>query len=277
MKTFYRPEMNVSGNISFSPSAGKPKKFIDYLIKNNLSLNLDSNFSALSRSDFYLAHSKTFVDAVLELERSNGFSNKSKEIADSLPFTSGSFFSAAQYALEKNENTFSPTSGFHHASFLSPSGFCTFNGLMISAIKIKEMQLANRIGIIDCDQHYGDGTDDIIKKLKTTYVKHYTFGGEGISPGYADRWLIDFEKIVSEFYDVEIIFYQAGADPHIDDPLGGTLTSEQMRRRDEILFSTAKKLGIPIVWNLAGGYQTPIENVLELHKTTYLIANECSR
>jgi acetoin utilization deacetylase AcuC-like enzyme len=108
-------------------------------------------------------------------------------------------------------------------------------------------------------------------------VQHYTFGGEGINPASADRWLIEFEKEVNEFNDVEIIFYQAGADPHIDDPLGGTLTSEQMRRRDQILFSTAKKLGIPVVWNLAGGYQTPIENVLELHKTTYLIAKEYSR
>ena len=71
---------------------------------------------------------------------------------------------------------------------------------------------------------------------------------------------------------MDIIFYQAGADPHINDPLGGSLTTEQMRKRDELVFKTFSKLGIPVVWNLAGGYQDPIEKVLALHKTTYEIA-----
>ncbi|MDD3051408.1 MAG: histone deacetylase, partial [Candidatus Cloacimonetes bacterium] len=69
-----------------------------------------------------------------------------------------------------------------------------------------------------------------------------------------------------------ILFYQAGADPHVDDPLGGILTTEEMRKRDEIVFGFAKNTGIPIVWNLAGGYQSPVSKVLDLHENTYRMA-----
>ena len=54
----------------------------------------------------------------------------------------------------------------------------------------------------------------------------------------------------------------------VDDMFGGYLTSEQMRLRDEIVFKFCKKNNIPVAWNLAGGYQTPIQKVLELHETT---------
>ena len=52
-----------------------------------------------------------------------------------------------------------------------------------------------------------------------------------------------------------VLLYQAGADPHIDDPLGGALTSSQLARRDTIVFDGCRVLGLPIAWNLAGGYQ----------------------
>jgi acetoin utilization deacetylase AcuC-like enzyme len=72
--------------------------------------------------------------------------------------------------------------------------------------------------------------------------------------------------------DSDVILYQAGADPHVDDPYGGFLTTMQLRRRDEIVFKAAKKAGVPIAWDLAGGYQTErdgsIPKVLEIHDNT---------
>jgi acetoin utilization deacetylase AcuC-like enzyme len=74
-------------------------------------------------------------------------------------------------------------------------------------------------------------------------------------------------------YRPGIILYQAGADTHIDDPLGGLLTSEQMRERDRAMFSIAHDLSIPLTWNLAGGYQIEpdgsIPRVVELHLNTF--------
>jgi acetoin utilization deacetylase AcuC-like enzyme len=64
------------------------------------------------------------------------------------------------------------------------------------------------------------------------------------------------------------VLYQAGADVHIDDPLGGVLTTEQMTERDRIVFAAARTHATPIAWNLAGGYQRPLGKVVDLHSNT---------
>ncbi len=73
--------------------------------------------------------------------------------------------------------------------------------------------------------------------------------------------------------DCDVILYQAGADPHIDDPLGGWLTLAQLRERDRIVFEQARHYGVPIAWNLAGGYQNPLRKVLDIHDNTLV---ECA-
>jgi len=50
--------------------------------------------------------------------------------------------------------------------------------------------------------------------------------------------------------------------------LGTYLTSSQLAERDRIVFEKALELEIPLVWNLAGGYQEPLEKVLEIHRST---------
>jgi acetoin utilization deacetylase AcuC-like enzyme len=78
--------------------------------------------------------------------------------------------------------------------------------------------------------------------------------------------------------DCDVVLYQAGADPHLDDPLGGWLTTEQLRRRDAGVFASFREIGVPVAWNLAGGYQKAadgsIPRVLEIHDNT---AIECVR
>lgn len=133
MKIFFRPEQNVSGNISFSPSAGKPHQFVDYLKAKGLSVEIDDGFSPLTRAEMSLAHDPKFVNSVLDLHILNGFGNKLKSVADSLPYTSGSFLAAAREALKTGFNACSPTSGFHHAGYDFARDFCTFNGLVIAA------------------------------------------------------------------------------------------------------------------------------------------------
>ena len=76
--------------------------------------------------------------------------------------------------------------------------------------------------------------------------------------------------MVRSFADCDLLIYQAGADPHINDPLGGFLTTAELAERDQIVFSAAKAGGIPLVWNLAGGYQEPVAHILEIHRNTIL-------
>lgn len=68
----------------------------------------------------------------------------------------------------------------------------------------------------------------------------------------------------------------------MDDPHGGFLTSKQMRERDAIVFAFCYANNIPLVWNLAGGYQeellpngqTSIQKVLDLHHASM---QECAK
>ena len=66
----------------------------------------------------------------------------------------------------------------------------------------------------------------------------------------------------------DIVLYQADADPHVDDLLGGWLTTDQLKIRDHLVFLEALKLGLPVAWNLAGGYQQPLRRVLDIHDQT---------
>lgn len=176
--------------------------------------------------------------------------------------------SAAREAICNGAVAVAPTSGFHHAGYSTVARFCTFNGLMVTALALKAEGLANRVGILDLDQHYGNGTDDIIRTLNIDFVEHFTSGAEYLWESQADAFLRRIPVLVASMKDCDVILYQAGADPHIDDPLGGWLTTEQLAERDRFVFETASELAIPVAWNLAGGYQTPLRKVLDIHDNT---------
>lgn len=270
LKVFYSPNQTVRDNNSYSPSAGKPEHVVNQFLKTGR-IDLRSGWLPLSQDDISIAHDAKFVDDILKLRKVNGFNNKLASVAASLPYTAGSFFHAAKYALENNTAAMSPTSGFHHSGYDSCHGFCTFNGLMIAAFLLWRDYAISKIGIIDFDAHYGDGTADIISSVKgaSDVIEHLTFGAFAENGMNFNLWLDRLEAdLIERFNDCNILFYQAGADPHIEDPLGGFLTTSQMKRRDEIVFKVAKKLNKPIVWNLAGGYQNPLQKVLDIHNNT---------
>lgn len=272
LKVFYNSNQSTDKNNSFSPSAGKPA-IIAKSFAESPYVEIVSDFKPLTINQIAVAHDKQHVVDVMNCLKDNGFSNRIQEVANTFPWTNGSFYAAAETAYLEKCATMSPTSGFHHAEYRLCEGFCTFNGLMITAILLTQKYNLKKIGIVDIDAHYGNGTDDIISVKNMTNVEHYTFGAHAEElkrMGAFGNWLLDFEKVVLEprFKDCDIILYQAGADPHVNDPYGGYLTTWQMKQRDAVVFSFAEKHGIPIVWNLAGGYQKPIDKVIELHTNT---------
>jgi acetoin utilization deacetylase AcuC-like enzyme len=269
MKVFYDDRQNVKNNKSISPSAGKPKLAVEsWMEKFKVEI---MPVDPVTLEQLCLIHDPDYVNGILNCEIENGFENKSKEIADSLLWTNGSFVSAAKHAAINKTWAASPTSGFHHATYDKSMGFCTFNGLVLAAVLLNKDKLANKIGILDLDIHYGNGTDDIINKLNIDYISHFTIG-KNYRNVMGKDFLIKLPDIINEIIDkgVEILFYQAGADPHEDDPYGGNFSTKQLKERDDIVFSIAKEKGIPIVWNLAGGYQSNIDKVLEIHDNTAL-------
>lgn len=265
---FYTPLM-VADSRSISPSAAKPAKVVDSWNK-QFPIEIIEPVP-VTNDELYRAHERDFVDGVLSCNIENGFGNKSPQVAASLKYTSGAMLSAARHAIKTKSVAAAPVSGFHHAGFASSEGFCTFNGLMVAALALAADGVKN-VAILDLDMHYGNGTDDIIRKRNVTFVKHFTAGKKYTEPSQAQEFFNELESRLEWMSDSDVILYQAGADPHVDDPYGGFLTTMQLRRRDEIVFKAAKKAGVPIAWDLAGGYQTErdgsIPKVLEIHDNT---------
>jgi len=268
LKVFYSPEQTVANNSSFSPSDGNPAKVLASW--QGLGLPLDVRaVKPLRAASISLAHDPQYVHDVLNCKRANGFGNTSAEVANSLRYTTASFAQAALYAARNKTVAASLTSGFHHAGYDRGSGFCTFNGLMIAAQLLRLTGAAKRVAIADIDAHFGDGTEDIIKHLGLgNVIEHYTFGSHGATVATGDAWLAKLPGIIESFEGCDVLLYQAGADPWVNDPLGGHLTKEQLSKRDQIVFGVAKEMGLPVAWNLAGGYSTPFQHVLDIHNNS---------
>lgn len=262
----------VAHPASFSPSARKPAEVLASWLRSALPIRVVAP-SPATFDQLALAHDPAYVDGVLSCRRPNGFGDTSAQVAASLPWTSGAMLSAARFVLEAGGAACAPCSGFHHAGYASGGGFCTFNGLMVTACALREMELIRRIGILDCDMHFGNGTEEIIAHLGAgSWVKHFTAGRHFHAPAQAGAFFEWLETALHALRDSDLVLYQAGADPHVDDPLGGFLTTRQLEQRDTRVLEAARDLRVPIVWNLAGGYQVQddgsIPRVLEIHDNT---------
>ena len=257
----------VADSLGYSPSAAKPRQAVEDWTEHGLPIEIES-FQPVTTEHVKLAHDPDFVDDLFQGRIPNGHGNTSDDVARSTLWTVGSLHAAAVEAFNSGIAC-SPSSGFHHACWDENGGFCTFNGLMVTAIRLLNDGLVGRVSIVDYDFHYGDGTHDIIHHLGfhdcVTQVNG-DFSADG------RQFLDTIEDELRELGDVGLILYQAGADMHIEDPLGGLLTTEQMRQRDEIVFQWCKRKRIPVTWNLAGGYQREpdgsIPKVLEIHRNT---------
>lgn len=267
----YTPRMVASAD-SYSPSAGMPVLVMDSWADLGLPLNIVEPLP-VSVDQFALAHDRAFVEGILSGRINNGFCNKLASVGASLPYTSGTMLSAARAALANQWGAVAPCSGFHHAGYAFSGGFCTFNGLMVTSTVLLAEGKVHKIGVLDCDQHWGNGTQDIIDHLHLgDRVVHYTPGRAFGRPERAEAFLAMLPQLLTVFTDCDLVLYQAGADPHINDPLGGWLTTDQLYRRDARVFDSLRKMGIPVAWNLAGGYQRDaadtIRPVLAIHDNT---------
>jgi acetoin utilization deacetylase AcuC-like enzyme len=252
---------------SFSPSAGKPREVVESWRALDPRLEFRTPVP-VTRDQFCLAHHPDFVDGVLAGRIANGFGNHLAEVAHSLPWTSGVMLAAAREAMANRTVAVAPCAGFHHAGYATAGGFCTFNGLMVTA-QVLLAEGARKIGILDFDLHYGDGTDDIIERLKLRdRVEHYSAGLDYNNDDQAPGFLAKIPLFVQRFTGCDVLLYQAGADPHIDDPMCGWLTDAQLFERDLKVFLACQARGIPVAWNLAGGYQKPLRKVLDIHDCT---------
>jgi len=76
-------------------------------------------------------------------------------------------------------------------------------------------------------------------------------------------------------FQPELLCYVAGADPYLEDQLGGlNLTMEGLKKRDELVFRVARARDIPVMVTFAGGYAHKVDDTVTIHCNTVLAAKE---
>ena len=232
-------------------------------------------------------HAPEYVDAFLEgkqpLASAQGWS-WTPQIRDGVLAMHGGQLLGTKLALEHGIAA-NVAQGFHHAGYVWGSCFCTFNGLALVAQEFPKL----RVFVLDCDEHGGNGTEEFTHRLPNLF--NFSINGTGFGMRGGERSICrtlrrvtdDFglyHQALDEAFDKieswrpDLILYQAGADPHINDPLGSLgMTTEQMFERDRIVFQRCKERRVPVLFVLAGGYQEPIETkLLPLHVNTFRAA-----
>ena len=266
---FYHPAQEISYDFI---SVNKIPKFI-----RQSDVEVRSDFEPYTAIDFEEAHHREYVRGVLKNVAPNGFGTIDPELTNSLLFSNAGHWAAAKHVLQHGGVACSATQGFHHAHFEDGYGFCTFNGLMITAMKALRNGATNVL-IIDGDGHHGDGTEDVLDHLmirgRVTHITRPDIGRPIQADWNAEMWQ-SFAKGLIRNSKAGIILYQAGADAWDQDPYGvGYLSKEGLAARDRGIFTAAREAGVPLVWNLAGGYAKPMQDTIDIHLQTLKISNE---
>lgn len=282
IKTFYTDNQVCVENIgerSYSKSPMKPKLLLEHLIDNGFgdAIEITEDFKPFNQKDFRIAHHRRYVrDFFKGRDTSNGIP-WSKELAESVRYTNSSLYNAIKYACENPETmTFSPTSGFHHASPARGSGFCTFSGQVIASTKLyREKGLVG--AYLDLDGHFGNSIEDSKDFVEDLNESVYM----NINPrGAYTEYMVDFVEKLDLLVDaiedglVDYVVWCHGADSHEWDDLGHQCTTSEWVSCSQIFYLTMKKLEerigrhIPITLSLFGGYRNDAyDDMLSLHAT----------
>ena len=202
--------------------------------------------------------------------------------------------------------------GFHHAHADHGEGFCILNDVAIALARLLQDGSIERAMVVDLDVHDGNGTAAIFPPVGEHRGGRLRYGvasgsmmpsAEGVftlsmhqqnnyppykPPSSLDVPLADgtgdeeYQAALEAALDAafakfrpQLIAYVAGADPYVEDKLGGlALTIDGLKQRDRIVFRAAQLAGAPVFSVYAGGYARRLEDTVTIHANTVLAAAE---
>ena len=202
----------------------------------------------------------------------------------------GGTIRAAQLAMQQGL-VCSTAGGTHHAYRDFGSGFCIFNDIAVAARVIQQMGLAQQILIIDLDVHQGDGTAAIFQDDPSVYTLSIHCGVN--FPFRKQQSDLDLPLPVGTEDDAylnalhstlpdllkrvqpDLVFYDAGVDPHADDRLGKlALTDQGLYQRDRYVLSQCAQRSIPVACVVGGGYHKDVDRLAARHCFLHRAATE---
>jgi acetoin utilization deacetylase AcuC-like enzyme len=236
------------------------------------------------------AHDPGYVEAVLSLrvpraiERAIGLP-VTEAVAARSRASAGGTLRAARLALSHGLAG-STAGGSHHARRAGGAGFCVFNDVAIAALALRREGAIARALVIDLDVHQGDGTADCLAREPDLFTlsihcernyPHDKVPGDldiGLPDGLGDAaYLAVLEArlpgLVQNFAP-DLIFYNAGVDPHRDDRLGRLcLTDDGLRARDRYVVGLARARNVPLCAVIGGGYGGDVDALAARHALVF--------
>ena len=198
---------------------------------------------------------------------------------------------ASEYAYKNKSIGFNVAGGTHHAFTNRAEGFCLLNDQAIAAQWLFNKTAVKRILIIDLDVHQGNGTAEIFQNRPEVFTfsmhgrNNYPLQKEvsdldvPLEDGCEDVTFLDLLKIslqqIENQFTPDFIFYQCGVDILSTDALGKLgVTQQGCIERDRLVFEFAKKLDVPVVCSMGGGYSKDIRHIVDAHVNTYRLASD---
>ncbi len=236
-------------------------------------------------------HDADYVAEVIEArvpshkERRIGFP-VTPQVARRAQMVPGGTWMAAMLALERGFAANS-AGGSHHALGDTGAGFCVFNDLAITAVRLIEERRVARVLIVDCDVHQGDGTAALtagrpgiatysihadknfpVRKARSTLDVALP---DGVGDAeYLETLSSTLGPLIDSFAP-ELILYQAGVDPFVGDRLGRlNLTVEGLGAREDVIADLTIGRGLPLASTLGGGYGHDAMEVAARHVASIL-------
>lgn len=184
--------------------------------------------------------------------------------------------------------------GTHHAFPSYGSGFCIFNDLAIASRVLQKLGLAEKILIVDLDVHQGDGTAFIFQSDPSvfTFSMHCEINFPGtkqqsdldvpLAEGMEDD---EYLQILAQYLPdllsevkPDLVFYDAGVDPHVGDRLGKlALTDSGLYRREMQVLTTCLGQGYPVACVIGGGYAEDMDALVYRHSIVHRAASDVYR
>jgi acetoin utilization deacetylase AcuC-like enzyme len=245
-----------------------------------------------------LAHDSSYVDAILSQTADEAVMRRiglplSQQLADRAQASVGGTVLAARLALQRGI-AINSAGGSHHAGIAHGAGYCVFNDVAVAARVLQAMGLAMNMLVIDLDVHQGDGTAEIFRGDGAVFTfsmhcqdnfpvrKQPGDRDVGLPAGTGDDIYLETlsEQLTQLLADLspDLVFYNAGVDPHRDDRLGKlTLSDDGLARRDALVINACMEHGLPLACVMGGGYDRDAMLLAERHALLYVAAHECHR
>ena len=208
-------------------------------------------------------------------------------------YSTGATIAACRSAI-KEQVAVNLGGGTHHAFSDYGQGYCWINDSVIASRSLQAEGLIQKILIVDCDVHQGNGTAALVRNDPTIFT--FSIHGGNNFPLHKEASDLDIAlddgtgdddylgalekglKTSLQNFRADLAIYLSGADAYKDDRFGRlALSKTGLAQRDRLVLNHLHQAGLPVAITLAGGYARQVTDTVDIHYQTVSTATQLHR